>query len=115
MKGEKISLVDNDKTVILPISNKEKSSNKGNTPKVSKKIKLEGMNDHVTINGNKFDPNRIDFTQKLNQKEVWEIENVKDKMGGMKHPFHIHGTQFKVLSVDGELSLIHISEPTRPY
>ena len=31
-----------------------------------------------------------------------EIENVKDKMGGMKHPFHIHGTQFKVLSVDGE-------------
>jgi hypothetical protein len=21
---------------------------------------------------------------------------------GMKHPFHIHGTQFKVLSVDGE-------------
>ena len=37
MKGEKISPVDNDKTVILPISNKEKSSNKGNTPKVSKK------------------------------------------------------------------------------
>ena len=102
MKGEKISLVDNDKTVILPISNKEKSSNKSNTPKVGKKIKLEGMNDNVTINGNKFDPNRIDFTQKLNQKEVWEIENVKDKMGGMKHPFHIHGTQFKVLSVDGE-------------
>ncbi len=23
------------------------------------------MNDHVTINGNKFDPNRIDFTQKV--------------------------------------------------
>ncbi|PAK91312.1 copper oxidase, partial [Brevibacterium casei] len=66
MKGEKISLVDNDKTVILPISNKEKSSNKSNTPKVGKKIKLEGMNDNVTINGNKFDPNRIDFTQKLN-------------------------------------------------
>ncbi|POC78198.1 copper oxidase, partial [Vibrio vulnificus] len=65
MKGEKISLVDNDKTVILPISNKEKSSNKSNTPKVGKKIKLEGMNDNVTINGNKFDPNRIDFTQKL--------------------------------------------------
>ena len=55
MKGEKINLVDNDKTVILPISNKEKSSNKSNTPKVGKKIKLEGMNDHVTINGNKFD------------------------------------------------------------
>lgn len=61
MKGEKISLVDNDKIVILLISNKEKSFNKGNILKVSKKIKLEGMNDYVIINGNKFDFNRIDF------------------------------------------------------
>lgn len=60
------------------------------------------MDDNVTINGKKFDPNRIDFTQKVNRKETWEIENVKDKMSGMKHPFHIHGTQFKVLSVDGK-------------
>ena len=52
------------------------------------------MDDNVTINGKKFDPNRIDFTQKVNRKETWEIENVKDKMSGMKHPFHIHGTQF---------------------
>ena len=79
MKGEKVSLVDNDKTVILPISNKEKSSNKSNTPKVSKKIKLEGMNDNVTINGNKFDPNRIDFTQKLNQKKYGKLKMSKIK------------------------------------
>ena len=102
MKEEKVNLVDNDETVILPIINKEKSTNKDTTPKVDKKIKLEGMDDNVTINGKKFDPNRIDFTQKVNRKETWEIENVKDKMGGMKHPFHIHGTQFKVLSVDGK-------------
>ena len=37
------------------------------------------MNDHVTINGNKFDPNRIDFTQKLNQKEVWKLKMSKIK------------------------------------
>ncbi|HDD0138898.1 TPA: multi-copper oxidase Mco, partial [Staphylococcus aureus] len=102
MKEEKVNLVDNDETVILPIINKEKSTNKDTTPKVDKKIKLEGMDDNVTINGKKFDPNRIDFTQKVNRKETWEIENVKDKMSGMKHPFHIHGTQFKVLSVDGK-------------
>ena len=34
------------------------------------------MNDNVTINGNKFDPNRID----LPKVKPWEIENVKDKM-----------------------------------
>lgn len=102
MKEEKVNLVDNDETVILPIINKGKSTNKDTTPKVDKKIKLEGMDDNVTINGKKFDPNRIDFTQKVNRKETWEIENVKDKMSGMKHPFHIHGTQFKVLSVDGK-------------
>ncbi|HID4964427.1 TPA: multi-copper oxidase Mco [Staphylococcus aureus] len=102
MKEEKVNLVDNDETVILSIINKEKSTNKDTTPKVDKKIKLEGMDDNVTINGKKFDPNRIDFTQKVNRKETWEIENVKDKMSGMKHPFHIHGTQFKVLSVDGK-------------
>lgn len=67
------------------------------------KTKGEGgtQGDTVLMNG-KVDPNRIDFTQKVNRKETWEIENVKYKMCGMKHPFHIHGTQFKVLSLDGK-------------
>ncbi|MBE7355566.1 multicopper oxidase domain-containing protein [Staphylococcus haemolyticus] len=102
LKNGKVNLVDNDNTVILPINNKEKSDNKEITTKIDKRIKLEGMDDKVTINGKKFDPNRIDLTQKKDKKEIWEIENVKDKMGGMKHPFHIHGTQFKVVSVDGK-------------
>ena len=70
--------------------------------KVTKTIKLAGMMNNVTINNKKFDPNRIDFTQKQNKTEVWEIENVKDPMGGMNHPFHIHGTQFQVISIDGK-------------
>lgn len=69
---------------------------------VTKNIELFGMMHHVTINGKKFDPERIDFTQPQGVTEVWEIYNKPDMMGGMIHPFHIHGTQFKVLSRDGK-------------
>ncbi|PID03727.1 copper oxidase [Sporosarcina sp. P2] len=69
---------------------------------VTKKVELFGMMDKVTINGKKFDPERIDFTQQQGVTEVWEIYNKPDMMGGMIHPFHIHGTQFKIISRDGE-------------
>lgn len=68
---------------------------------VTKKVELYGMMDKVTINGKKFDPNRIDFIQDQGETEVWEIYNKPDEMGGMIHPFHIHGAQFKVLYRDG--------------
>src|SRR5699024_7900291 len=55
-----------------------------------------------TINGKKFDKDRIDLTQKQGETEVWEVYNEPDMMGGMIHPFHIHGTQFKVISINGE-------------
>src|SRR5699024_5159997 len=69
---------------------------------VTKKVELYGMMDKVTINGKKFDPERIDFTQEQGETEAWEIYNKPDKMGGMTHPFHIHRAQFKVLSRDGK-------------
>ncbi|WP_425568412.1 multicopper oxidase family protein [Salinicoccus jeotgali] len=69
---------------------------------VTKEVELFGMMDMVTINGKKFDPERIDFTQERGVTEVWEIYNKPDMMGGMIHPFHIHGAQFKTLSRDGE-------------
>ncbi len=69
---------------------------------VTNKIELFGMMDMVMINGKKFDPERIDFTQQQGVTEVWEIYNKPDEMGGMIHPFHIHGTQFKILSRNGE-------------
>ncbi|MDW0112414.1 multicopper oxidase domain-containing protein [Sporosarcina saromensis] len=68
---------------------------------VNKTVELFGMMDHVTINGKKFDPDRIDFTQEQGVTEVWEIYNKPDIMGGMIHPFHIHGAQFKIISRDG--------------
>ncbi|WP_240375650.1 multicopper oxidase domain-containing protein [Bacillus piscicola] len=69
---------------------------------VTKEIELYGMMDMVTINGKKFDPGRIDLRQEQGVSEVWEIYNKPDEMGGMNHPFHIHGTQFKIISRDGE-------------
>lgn len=119
VQGNVVTLVNEDNAIILPIHLKEFKDNIQTTKKetklndltlsdeiknkkVTKIIKLAGMGKDVTINDKKFDPNRIDFTQKQNDTEVWEIENVKYSMGGMNHPFHIHGTQFQVISIDGK-------------
>lgn len=116
VKGNKVTLVNENNTSILPIHLKNaiedsKTADVLNNlaipdrvknQKVTKTIKLAGMGPNVTINGQTFDPNRIDFKQKQNETEVWEIENVNDMMGGMNHPFHIHGTQFQVISIDGQ-------------
>ncbi|MBO1002927.1 multicopper oxidase family protein [Pseudogracilibacillus auburnensis] len=117
-KDEDIKLIMDDGTVLLPFQIKDKGkevkneiqepltpvtiSNEEMQKQVSKEIVLFGMGHHVTINGKKFDMNRIDFTQKKGETEVWEIYNKPDMMGGMIHPFHIHGTQFKVISINGE-------------
>lgn len=117
-ENEDVKLVMDDGTVLLPFKVKDEENKvQEEIPKpqnlititeeemqkeVSKEIVLFGMMNHVTINGNKFDPNRIDFTQKVGETEVWEIYNKPDMMGGMIHPFHIHGTQFKVISINGE-------------
>jgi len=117
-ENEDVKLVIEDGTVLLPfqVANEDTKiqkeipkprnpvtiSNEEMQKEVSKEIVLFGMMNHVTINGKKFDPNRIDFTQKKGETEVWEIYNKPDMMGGMIHPFHIHGTQFKVISINGE-------------
>ncbi|WML34043.1 multicopper oxidase domain-containing protein [Clostridium sp. OS1-26] len=70
--------------------------------KTVRKFNLEGMGNMVSINGKKMDMNRIDEKVKLDDTEIWEITNPKDMMGGMSHPFHIHGVQFQVLSRNGQ-------------
>src|SRR5699024_2563105 len=74
---------------------------------VKKKIELFGMGPHVTINGKKFDPNRIDFKQQKGVTEIWEVYNKPDMMGSL-HPFHIHGTQFKILSINEAEPPLHL-------
>src|SRR5699024_9042281 len=71
-KGEDSDLPD--KMNDFSITDEEK-----NLP-VAKKVELYGMMDKVTINGKKFDPDRIDFTQEQGDTEVWEIYNKPDEM-----------------------------------
>jgi bilirubin oxidase len=46
------------------------------------------------IDGKSFDPARIDLTSRVHEVEQWTIEN----RSSMDHPFHLHGTQFQVVS-----------------
>lgn len=116
--GEEVKLMMDDGTVLLPFKLNEQGkdsesemeqrknpvtiSDEAMQKQVSKEISLSGMGHHVSINGKKFDKDRIDLTQKQGETEVWEVYNEPDMMGGMIHPFHIHGTQFKVISINGE-------------
>ena len=49
------------------------------------------------LNGQPFDPNRIDIAGRLGDLELWEVENV----GTMDHPFHIHTWYFQVATRNG--------------
>ncbi|VAX00969.1 Multicopper oxidase [hydrothermal vent metagenome] len=49
------------------------------------------------INGNPYDPNRIDANPKLDSIEIWELTN----RSNMNHPVHIHLAQFQVLDAAG--------------
>ena len=49
------------------------------------------------LNGKSFDPKRVDFTGRLGDLEIWELENRAD----MDHPFHLHTYPFQVISRNG--------------
>ncbi|HEX3909968.1 MAG TPA: multicopper oxidase family protein [Solirubrobacteraceae bacterium] len=51
-----------------------------------------------TLNGMKFDPNRIDVTMKLGSIEQWTLRNETTEW----HTFHIHTNDFQVVSVAGK-------------
>jgi cuproxidase len=58
----------------------------------------------IGINGKAFDPARIDVETQLGTAEIWEITSV-----GMAHPFHIHGAQFRILSIEGTQPPVHLT------
>lgn len=62
-----------------------------------------GMGSMMAINGRPFDMERIDLTAKLGTTELWEISSQS-----MAHPFHVHGTQFRILSLDGRAPPPHL-------
>jgi len=49
------------------------------------------------LNGQPFNPNRIDARGRLGEVEIWEVSNV----GTMDHPFHMHTWHFKPLTWNG--------------
>lgn len=51
-----------------------------------------------TINGQAMDMGRIDHVVPVDTSETWVIENPTP----MFHPFHIHNTQFRILSRNGQ-------------
>jgi FtsP/CotA-like multicopper oxidase with cupredoxin domain len=69
----------------------------------TKSIELDGMGQMVTLNGRKFDMHRIDDNVTLGDIEIWEITTTGAMMmDSPGHPFHIHGTQFQILSRSGK-------------
>lgn len=73
------------------------------TASKTRSFELNGMGNMVNINGEKMNMERINEEVKLNDTEIWEITNPSDMMGGMSHPFHIHGAQFQILSRDDKV------------
>ncbi|MEV7185173.1 multicopper oxidase family protein [Kitasatospora sp. NPDC093102] len=49
------------------------------------------------INGEQFDPNRVDITSKLNTVEEWRVVNNTEE----EHSFHLHTDHFQLMSVNG--------------
>ncbi len=50
------------------------------------------------INGNTFDPKRVDQLVHLGDIEEWTLKSMDDD----EHPFHIHVNDFQVISVNGQ-------------
>lgn len=63
---------------------------------------LQSMGISGTINGKAFDMDRIDEEVRLNESEIWIIRNSGGMMQSSGHPFHVHGTQFQVISRNGK-------------
>lgn len=57
----------------------------------------------LAINGQPFDMKRIDVAAKRGTVELWEIGSQM-----MAHPFHVHGTQFQILSLNGQVPPPHM-------
>lgn len=51
-----------------------------------------------TINGASMDMDVVNEVVPVNTTEIWEVRNTSP----MAHPFHVHNTQFRILSRDGQ-------------
>ncbi len=54
-----------------------------------------------TINGQQMRMDKINFSLKSGSEEIWTVRNVGMGMMNIVHSFHVHDTQFTVLSYNG--------------
>lgn len=67
----------------------------------TRKFNLSTKGSKNLINDSSYDFNKIDFSVKKGTYEIWEISNSSGGMN-MPHPFHVHGTQFRVIERNGK-------------
>ncbi|EJO04571.1 multicopper oxidase domain-containing protein [Oenococcus oeni] len=115
-KGDRIVLKADDVPILTLKVGEFTEDNRRQLPKTLKQIErdftgspshqviMEGMDDSVRINGKLYDMTRIDDRQEIGKNEIWDVSNTNDSMPGMGmiHPFHMHGTEFLVLSRNGK-------------
>ncbi|ETY75203.1 multicopper oxidase family protein [Lactiplantibacillus fabifermentans] len=65
-------------------------------------LSFSGMGSMVSINHQQYDPSRVNLTAKQGQNQVWTLKNTGTMMGNEIHPFHLHGVQFRILSINGQ-------------
>lgn len=66
-----------------------------------KHVVMSGMDEGVMIDNTKFAMQRIDYEMPMGKCQLWDITNTNDMKVGMIHPYHMHGTSFKVVSRNG--------------
>ncbi len=54
-----------------------------------------------TINGQQMDMSKINLTVPADSEEIWTVRNIGMGMMNIPHSFHVHDTQFTVLSFNG--------------
>lgn len=70
-----------------------------NTPVVrTREIRLDRSNGMWTVNGQIFDPNRVDIEFTRGTAEIWRLRT----SGGWAHPLHVHMEEMQVLSYNDE-------------
>ncbi len=60
-----------------------------------------------SINGRRFDPNRVDADPKLGDIEIWRFTYEKSIFPSHAHPPHVHLVHFQILSRNGKPPLPH--------
>lgn len=66
-----------------------------------RKFSLSTKGDKNLINDSLYNFKKVDFSVKKGAYEIWEISNSTGGMN-MPHPFHVHGTQFRIIERNGK-------------